>query len=437
MQHLALIAILIQTMVVLSVFDFWIWASNQTYTGKEKESDSDSLVYPRTIMLNPLSLVNAQKDFQSGNNIQLRVDIKDLISEADSFLDKNATSVTDKKQLPPSGDKHDFLSLAPFRWPDPTKKNGLPYIALDSSINPEIYSISDKKNMDDMTHMVTILSAAYYFTNDSKYASKAEEILRVWFLDKSTKMDPHLRYAEMVRGKTNSYAGGIMAGRNLTDIIDSIGLIQHSPVWTSEDKAGMALWFTKYLNWLLNSTSGRLESQKMNNHGTYYYLQVAHIALFLNKTSIARSIFDSFVQHPNISTFIVPELSIRNKIQPDGRQLFELQRSKALAYSMFNLLGIYKLANIAENVGVDIWNYKVGEDPLLQKALDFLLPYIMKEDVWPYSQATKINRDIALDLLCHASVHYPQRIELYSQALSSLGANTSFIDIDNLQLCVP
>lgn len=103
---------------------------------------------------------------------------------------------------------------------------------------------------------------------------------------------------------------------------------------------------------------------------------------------------------------------------------------------MFNLLGIYKLANVAENVGVDIWNFGVGEDPLLQKALDFLLPYIMKKDIWPYSQDTKINQDIALDLLCQAIVHYPQRIELYSQALSSLGANTSFIDIDTLQPCV-
>lgn len=187
-------------MVVLFVFDSWILASNQTYAGKEKELGSDSIVYPRTIMLNPLSLVNAQKDFQRGNNIELRVDIKDLISDADSFLDNKATSVTDKKQLPPSGDKHDFLSLAPFRWPDPTKKNGLPYVGLDGSINPEIYSISDQKNMDEMTLMITILSAAYYFTNDSKYASKSEEILRVWFLDKSTKMDPHLRYAEMVAG---------------------------------------------------------------------------------------------------------------------------------------------------------------------------------------------------------------------------------------------
>ena len=58
MQHLTLMGVLIQTMVVLSVFDFSIWASNHTYPGKEKELGSDSLVYPRTIML--ISVITSQ-----------------------------------------------------------------------------------------------------------------------------------------------------------------------------------------------------------------------------------------------------------------------------------------------------------------------------------------------------------------------------------------
>jgi hypothetical protein len=39
--------------------------------------------------------------------------------------------------------------------------------------------------------------------------------------------------------------------------------------------------------------------------------------------------------------------------------------------SMFNLLGIFQLANIDQNAGIDIWNDKTDRVPLLQKALDF------------------------------------------------------------------
>ena len=74
---------------------------------------------------------------------------------------------------------------------------------------------------------------------------------------------------------------------------------------------------------------------------------------------------------------------------------------------MFNLLGLFKLANIGQNAGIDIWNYKTDGVPLLQKALDFLLPYIIKKHPWPYSQVTQdrlLNRYLASDLLCQAII---------------------------------
>jgi len=438
MKYFDLKAILIQTMILLSATYFCV-GSSTIDAGKQIESSSESVmrhIFPHTIMLDPSALVKAKKNFQNGNTSALRIDINQLLSEADSLLHEKASSVTDKIEIPQSGDKHDFLSLAPYRWPDPAKKDGLPYIGRDGSVNPEIYNIPDKKNLDQLTHAVTVLSSAYYFTDSPKYASKTKELLRVWFLDDSSKMKPNLKYSEMVRGKNNSQPAGIMAWRNLTDIIDSIRLIQNYPEWTSDDNSGIKSWFTRYLSWLLNSTSGRNEAQKMNNHGTYYYIQVSDIALFLNRTDLARSIIGSFMRPPSLSSFMAPELSIYSKIQPDGRQLFELQRSRALDYSMFNLLGLFKLANLGEHLELDLWNFRTGKDPLLQKALDFLIPYLTKKQDWPYSQSTQINLALASDLVCQAIAHYPQRKPMYSESYNFLARNTAFIHMDNLLPCV-
>ena len=46
-------------------------------------------------------------------------------------------SVTDKTLSPPSGNKHDYMSLAPYWWPNPNTANGLPYIRRDGVVNPE------------------------------------------------------------------------------------------------------------------------------------------------------------------------------------------------------------------------------------------------------------------------------------------------------------
>ena len=43
-------------------------------------------------------------------------------------------------QLPPSGDKHDYMSVGPYWWPDPSKPDGLPYIRRDGEVNPEYHS---------------------------------------------------------------------------------------------------------------------------------------------------------------------------------------------------------------------------------------------------------------------------------------------------------
>ena len=82
------------------------------------------------------------------NNIILKHALKQILSEAQSLLTMKPTSVVNKGELPPSGDIHDFLSLSPYRWPNPTKKDGLPYMFRDGYTNPEIYAIPDKKNLD-------------------------------------------------------------------------------------------------------------------------------------------------------------------------------------------------------------------------------------------------------------------------------------------------
>ena len=55
----------------------------------------------------------------------------------DKHLKKAPVSVMDKGIAAPSGDKHDYVSLATYYWPNPKTPNGLPYVAHDGEVNPE------------------------------------------------------------------------------------------------------------------------------------------------------------------------------------------------------------------------------------------------------------------------------------------------------------
>jgi hypothetical protein len=383
---------------------------------------------PRTIILDPHALLEIKQAALRYDDSIVQDFLKKLIKEANSFLSKKTTSVMDKTQLPPSGDKHDFYSLSHYRWPNPDTADGLPYVSRDGEINPEIYSIPDMKNMDGMVQAVKILALAYYFTNDPQYASKADKLLRVWFIDEDTYMNPNLKYAESVRGKNEMNPGGIMEGRPLTELTDAIRLLQHSPQLTEEVQQGMELWFTNYLDWLLNSDSGKKEGRKANNHGTYYLVQVSSIALFVNKTGLAREIVEATMQEPSSASFDdVPKL-IAEKIKPDGRQPFELKRTNALDYHTLNLLALFRLASIGEHfAGVDLWNYEF-EGAGLRKALDYILPYALEKEPWPYEQIKSVRKSTVAEISCQGMIHY-QNNELYKEAYKSINTDKLGIDI--------
>ncbi|HJR85737.1 MAG TPA: alginate lyase family protein [Nitrososphaeraceae archaeon] len=290
--------------------------------------------------------------------------LKQLLARADSYLLEEAKSVIDKTQIPPSGNKHDFLSLAPFHWPDETKPNGIPYIYRDGQLNPEASAVPDRENLGKMIGRVKTLSVAYYYTGDNVYANKTSELLRVWFINNDTQMNPNLQYSEVVTGKNNGTRSGIIAANYFPMVLDAIRLIENSPAWTDDDMQAIELWFNNYLGWLLNSSFGNRESKQLNNHGTWFDVQASSIAMFLNKTEISRNILED-----NKNKLI------SEKIREDGSQPFELQRHTSLNYHIFNLQGFFNLAKIGENIGIDLWSYETPEGSGLQKALNFLLPF--------------------------------------------------------------
>ncbi len=56
-----------------------------------------------------------------------------LLKQGEAALSASLHSVMEKAFVPPSGNKHDYMSLAPYYWPDLSKPDSLPYIRRDGS----------------------------------------------------------------------------------------------------------------------------------------------------------------------------------------------------------------------------------------------------------------------------------------------------------------
>ncbi|MCI0693601.1 alginate lyase family protein [candidate division KSB1 bacterium] len=336
------------------------------------------LSQPRTFLLDAAALAKVKRYINESKEPYSSAYAASL-KDAEKALTAGPFSVVNKTVTPPSGDKHDFYNYGPYWWPDSTKPDGLPYIRRDGEVNPETQSDKfDDQSMSKMTSAVETLALAFFFSGDEKYARHAVELLRVWFLKSATKMNPHLEYSQAIPGRVTGRGIGIIETVKFKHLIDAIGLLETSQNFSQEDGKGLREWFQAYLHWLRTSQHGKDEDNWYNNHGTWYDVQVAIFALFLGQDSLAKRVIEAS-KHRRLET----------QVRPDGSQPKELERTRSLSYSLYNLTAFFDLAKLGQHVGVDLWHYRGKDGVNIKSALDFLLPFY-QDKKWPYEQITPI-----------------------------------------------
>lgn len=305
-----------------------------------------------------------------------------LREEADGWRRAQPASVMDKTLVPPSGDRHDYLSLGPYWWPDPTTADGLPYIRRDGEVNPQSMGPGvDRIAIERMGAATETLALAWHLTGEAAYAEHAIRWIDAWFLDPATAMRPHLRFGQAIPGRCDGRGIGIIETRRFCQVLNALELLAGSPALTDAKKQAMTPWFATYLEWLRTSPQGQDESREANNHGTWYDVQVAHFALATGATSVAID---------TLTTALDGRLTAQ--VEPDGRQPHELARTRSFTYSLINLSGLLALAELGTRVGIDYWSHPSATDSRLRAAIDHLAPYADPARAWPHQQISGLKR---------------------------------------------
>jgi len=300
-----------------------------------------------------------------------------IVAEAERILEKPIVTVVDGKEpgprMAPSGDPHDYVSLSPYWWPDPEKEDGLPYIRRDGEINPERANY-DVNKLGDFGNFVHALAMGYSVSGDERFAERAAEHLRAWFVNPDTRMNPRIQYGQFVPGRAEGRSVGIIETNRIRFVADSIGMIRASDAWSEEDDAAAREWYGQYLEWMLTSELGHGERTAPNNHGTWFATQAAQYALVSGRPEVTREMAES------------GKGRVQTQIEPDGSQPHELERTKALDYTCFNLRALIDLGTYGQKVGVDLLNYETEDGRSIEKGIAFALPYATEREEWPWEQ---------------------------------------------------
>lgn len=336
-----------------------------------------------------LSIEALEKNRARINNkdAELMASYKLLIKDADKALEFGPVSVMEKKHVPPSGSKHDYMSLAPYHWPDPSKPNGLPYMRKDGQTNPEVKEYKDKEYMPQLCEKVHTLSLAYYFSSQKMYAEHAAKLIRVWFIDTATRMNPNLNYAQAIKGQNTGRGAGMIDARHFVKLIDAIGLIQDSKVWTAGDQAKMQQWVKEFLQWMQTSPIGRDEMDAPNNHGAWYDALRLSLSLYINDKGLAKKIVQN------------AQARLDTQMNDKGRFPREMERTTSLHYSTFVMDAFVVIAQMSDEAGIDMWKYVTPSGKSIRKGFDELKPYLTRQKQWDGEQIKDFEFDEGYMLL--------------------------------------
>lgn len=326
----------------------------------------------RTFLWRPQWL-NAIKS-GNGNSARIR---NQVVSRANLAMRHGPYTVTDKTKTPASGDKHDYYSMGPYWWPDPAKPNGEPYLRRDGVANPERNSESfDAKDLSSLSEDVAALSLAYFYTDRPAYAQKAASLIRAWFLDPATRMNPNFAYSQAIPGVSSGRAEGVIDGHRLVGIIESVGLLTPSGALSETEMEGLRSWFGALAGWMQTSEIGQEERAKANNHGIFYDFLLSHFSLFAGNTQTATSVIRDF-----------PQVRMARQFGIDGRLEEELARTRSWHYVNWTLGATGKLAGLGECVGQDLWRATTTDGRSLRRSISWLSAYVAREDKWTFPES--------------------------------------------------
>ena len=320
-------------------------------------------------------LKSQKKSIKSGDKEALK-SYNVLIREADKLLHRKIFSVVNKLGLPPSKDKHDYMSIAPYYWPNPKTKNGLPYIRKDGKVNPKTRNgFTDIVEKSNFISAVKKLTKAYFFSDNERYAKKNFEFINAWFIDENTKMNPNVNFGQGVPGRFDGRCFGIIEFADIIEVIKFLEVAKQKGILDKKTDKAMLNWFTEFSYWLQNNKLGKQEATRKNNHGTHYDVLLLNILLYLNRTEEVKEYLTTITTN-----------RIHSQIESNGSQPLELARTKSFSYSVMNLHGFLELAIIGKKVGVNLWNSVAEDGSSIKAGYKYMLPYLTGKKEWEYKQ---------------------------------------------------
>jgi hypothetical protein len=295
----------------------------------------------------------------------------DVLKEAAEAMKEEPVTVTASHSPRSAGSKHEFFSEGDYWWPNPLSADS-PYVQRDGLTNPDNF-VAHRKAVIRFSRISGALASAYTLTHDTKYVRQLMKHCRAWFLDSATRMEPHLLYAQAIKGRFTGRGIGVIDAIQFMEVAQALRVVQKAPGADPVVVKAAKNWFASYLNWVTTHKYGLDEMNAENNHGTCWVMQVACFARFTGNDSLLRTCNERY-----------RNLLLPKQMAVDGSFPRETARTKPYGYSLFNLDAMVMICQILEKD--KLFSYQTPDGKSIKKGIAFMYPFIADKSNWPFQK---------------------------------------------------
>ncbi len=277
-----------------------------------------------------------------------------LIARARAALNRPLPSVRNKTGCAASADPADYVSIAPYFHADAdgTVRH------LDGQRNDISASASnDRAALDQLVIDTCGTALAGTISGDTTLLDHTARMLRAWFIEPDTRMNPHMRFAQVIPGREQAgNAWGIVDFRGFWPLLDAITLTARTGAVSEAEHAVLKAWFERFLD----DIDARRIGEEPNNIAVWHDLIVAALAAFVGRHARAAAVLADL------------PLRLTSQLSAFGVPVNELKRTRPLHYGLFLAQGLIHCASLGRRLGIDLWAYTGSQHRSIAMLLRFL-----------------------------------------------------------------
>jgi hypothetical protein len=299
-----------------------------------------------------------------------------LAAAAAEALKAPITPVTNLPATRTPGSPHDFYSEPEDFFPDPANPNG-PWLKRPGQVNPGAFT-AHRDAVYQLGVTVAGLAAAFTITADLKYATKAAEHLRAWFITPATRMNPTLQLAQRIPNTPTGRPEGVIDSLPLAEVARSLRFLEPSNTLAPEEVASIRKWFADYSVWLNESRTAGLARDRRDHHASSWLFQAAAYA---DANVIGNTSDDDAL---NLLRHRFKTATLRAQMNGNGIFPREVATPTPFRNALFNLDLLTLACELLTTRFDNPWEYELQDGPGLRAAIAYHYPFIRTPSTWPY-----------------------------------------------------